>query len=94
MQKLTPMATADPAQQRMMYVMPLMFGVIFYRLASGLVLYYMAANVIGIAQQLIINRFIPAASPASANPPADKGPGGPESKGPRKGARKPVGVKN
>jgi YidC/Oxa1 family membrane protein insertase len=97
MQKLTPMATADPAQQRMMYVMPLMFGIIFYRLASGLVLYYMAANVIGIAQQLIINRFIPAASPASANPPADKGSGRPESKGPRKGAggaRKPVSVKN
>jgi YidC/Oxa1 family membrane protein insertase len=97
MQKLTPMATADPAQQRMMYVMPLMFGVIFYRLASGLVLYYMAANVIGIAQQLIINRFMPAATPASANPPADKGSGGPDSKGPRKGAggaRKPVSVKN
>lgn len=96
MQKLTPMATADPAQQRMMYVMPLMFGVIFYRLASGLVLYYMAANVIGIAQQLIINRFMPAATPTSANPP-EKGSGGPDSKGPRKGAggtRKPVSVKN
>lgn len=96
MQKLTPMATADPNQQRMMYVMPLMFGIIFYRLASGLVLYYMAANVIGIAQQLMINRFIPAASPASAAPP-EKGPGGDDSKGLKRRAgraRKPVGVKN
>jgi membrane protein insertase Oxa1/YidC/SpoIIIJ len=90
MQKMTPMATADPNQQRMMYIMPLMFGVIFYRLASGVVLYYMAANVVGIAQQLIINRFIPVTTSATATPDA-KGPG----KGSGKAAsRKPVVVKN
>ena len=74
MQKMTPMATADPNQQRMMYIMPLMFGVIFYRLASGVVLYYMAANVVGIVQQLLINRFIPVATPPAAAPPEAKGP--------------------
>jgi YidC/Oxa1 family membrane protein insertase len=90
MQKMTPMATADPNQQRMMYIMPLMFGVIFYRLASGVVLYYMAANVVGIAQQLIINRFIPVTTPAAATPDA-KGP----AKGSGKAAsRKPAVVKN
>lgn len=86
-QKMTPMATADPNQQRMMYIMPLMFGIIFYRLASGVVLYYMAANVVGIVQQLIINRFIPATAPAAAAPPDAKGSGKPAS-------RKPVAVKN
>jgi len=58
MQKMTPMATADPNQKRMMLVMPLVFGLMFFRLASGLVLYFLAANLVGIAQQLIINRFI------------------------------------
>ncbi|HXJ95797.1 MAG TPA: membrane protein insertase YidC [Terriglobia bacterium] len=91
MQKMTPMATADPNQQRMMYIMPLMFGVIFYRLASGVVLYYMAANVVGIVQQLIINRFIPITTPATAAPPDAKGP----AKGSGKAAsRKPAVVKN
>ncbi|HEY6291182.1 MAG TPA: membrane protein insertase YidC [Terriglobia bacterium] len=95
MQKMTPMATTDPNQQRMMYIMPLMFGVIFYRLASGLVLYYMAANLVGIAQQLIINRFIPITATAGGSPPDVKGSGDPAPKGPkREASRKPVSVKN
>ena len=95
MQKMTPMATTDPAQQRMMYVMPLMFGVIFYRLASGLVLYYMAANLVGIAQQLIINRFIPVATPGGSAPPPDaKGTDEAAKSLGRQARRKPVSVKN
>ncbi len=58
MQKMTPMMTADPNQKRMMLIMPLVFGIMFFHLASGLVLYFLAANMVGIAQQLIINRFI------------------------------------
>lgn len=58
MQKMTPMMTADPNQKRMMMVMPLVFGLMFLRLPSGLVLYFLAANMVGIGQQLIINRFI------------------------------------
>jgi len=57
MQKMTPMMTADPNQKRMMYLMPLVFGFMFIKLASGLVLYFLAANLVGIAQQLIINRY-------------------------------------
>jgi YidC/Oxa1 family membrane protein insertase len=58
MQKMTPMMTADPNQKRMMLIMPLVFGIMFFHLASGLVLYFLAANLVGIVQQLIINRFI------------------------------------
>ena len=67
LQKMTPVATPDPAQQRMMLVMPLVFGAIFYNLASGLVLYYLTANVVGMAQQLFINKVapVPALVPAS-----------------------------
>lgn len=56
-QRMTPQAGMDPAQQRMMNVMmPLMMGFIFFRLAAGLNLYYSIVNVIGIAQQAVMNR--------------------------------------
>ncbi|MCL5005814.1 MAG: membrane protein insertase YidC [Acidobacteria bacterium] len=58
LQKMTPMATVDPAQKRMMMLMPLVFGLMFFRLASGLVLYFLAANLIGIGQQVFINRMM------------------------------------
>jgi YidC/Oxa1 family membrane protein insertase len=58
-QKMTPMPTADPQQKTMMLLMPLMMGFIFFRLASGLNLYYFVANLVGIAQQTIINRMMP-----------------------------------
>jgi YidC/Oxa1 family membrane protein insertase len=66
MQKMTPMAITDPNQKRMMYAMPLVFGVMFFHLASGLVLYFLAANIVGIGQQLIINRFITPKKPPIA----------------------------
>jgi len=58
-QKMTPMPTADPQQKTMMLLMPLMMGFIFFRLASGLNLYYFVANLVGIAQQAAINRMMP-----------------------------------
>lgn len=60
LQKMTPVATADPAQQRMMMIMPLIFGIMFYNFASGLVLYWLTGNIVGIAQQAFINRMMPA----------------------------------
>jgi YidC/Oxa1 family membrane protein insertase len=71
-QKMTPAAGVDPNQQRMMMLMPLMFGFMFYYLSSGLVLYYLTGNLVGIAQQLIINRFMPT-PPLAAGAPAIKG---------------------
>jgi len=57
MQKMTPQAGMDPAQQRMMNVMmPVMMGFIFYNLAAGLNLYYAESNLIMIAQQAVMNR--------------------------------------
>jgi YidC/Oxa1 family membrane protein insertase len=57
-QKMTPTTTADPNQQRMMMLMPLVFGFMFYHFSSGLVLYWLTSNVVGIAQQWFINRTV------------------------------------
>ncbi len=56
-QKMTPSTSADPAQQKMMQFMPLIMGFFFYRLPSGLVLYYLTSNLVGILQQWFINRL-------------------------------------
>jgi YidC/Oxa1 family membrane protein insertase len=54
--KLTP-TSVDPAQARMMMtVMPVMFTVLFYQFPSGLVLYWFVSNLLGIGQQLWVNR--------------------------------------
>ncbi len=56
-QKMTPNAGMDPAQQRMMTIMmPLMLGFFSLSLASGLGLYWIVGNIIAIAQQYIMNR--------------------------------------
>lgn len=55
-QKLTPTAM-DPAQARIMLtVMPVMFTVMFYQFASGLVLYWFVSTLLGIGQQMLTNR--------------------------------------
>lgn len=55
-QRLTP-TTADPAQARMMMtIMPIMFTVLFYQFPSGLVLYWLVSNLLGIAHQLWVGR--------------------------------------
>jgi YidC/Oxa1 family membrane protein insertase len=56
-QRMTPQAGVDPAQQKMLTVMmPLMMGFIFFKLAAGLNLYYTESNLISIAQQAVMNR--------------------------------------
>lgn len=60
MQRMTPMPTAgDPAQQKMMALMPVFMGFIFINLSSGLNLYYFTSNLIGVAQQWYLNRSQP-----------------------------------
>jgi YidC/Oxa1 family membrane protein insertase len=56
MQKMTPTTSMDPMQQRMMMLMPLMLGFLFYGVASGLVLYWLTGNLVSIAQQWFINK--------------------------------------
>jgi YidC/Oxa1 family membrane protein insertase len=57
MQRMTPQAGMDPAQQKMMNIMmPGMLGVISWNLAAGLCLYWSVGNLIGIVQQTVMNR--------------------------------------
>ncbi len=57
MQRMTPQAGMDPAQQKMMtWMMPLMMGFLFFNFAAGLNLYYAETNLISMAQQAIMNR--------------------------------------
>ena len=51
-QRLAPQA-GDPQQQRLMRMMPLIFGIMFLQFPSGLVLYWLTNNVITIIQQEI-----------------------------------------
>ena len=71
-------ATDDPAMKMqrvmMIWLMPIMLTWLFFFSApSGLVLYWMVSNVVGVAIQLVINK-------ATAEPPPEtpekKGPGG------------------
>ena len=47
---------ADPMQQKMMWLMPVAFGVMFFVFPAGLVLYWLTNNILSIAQQWLINR--------------------------------------
>ena len=56
LQRMSPMPSPDPMQRKLMMYMPLMFLFLFWGLSSGLVLYWLTGNVVGIAQQWYINR--------------------------------------
>jgi YidC/Oxa1 family membrane protein insertase len=53
-QKLTP-TSADPAQQRVMMIMPVMFTAMMAFSASGVVLYWFVSQVWAIGQQYLTN---------------------------------------
>jgi YidC/Oxa1 family membrane protein insertase len=72
LQKMTPSSGMDPSQARMMLLMPLMMGFLFYNASSGLVLYWLTGNLVGIAQQLLFNKIMPA-TPAPQVPAKKKG---------------------
>ncbi len=56
-QWLTPSPGVDPAQQRMMALtMPAVFGFMTWNIGSGLALYWACSNVLGIVQQVVMNR--------------------------------------
>jgi YidC/Oxa1 family membrane protein insertase len=57
MQRMTPQAGMDPSQQKMMnFMMPGMLGLMSWNLPAGLGLYWAAGQMIGIAQQSVMNR--------------------------------------
>ena len=55
--RLSPQPT-DPVQAKVMMVMPLVFGVMFFFFASGLVLYWLTNNILSICQQWYVNKQI------------------------------------
>jgi YidC/Oxa1 family membrane protein insertase len=89
-QKMMPATSADPAQQRMMQMMPIIFGGMFVVIpvSSGLVLYILSSNVIGMVQQWYLNRTPPAdtgnakpkKSQSGSAPPPATAPGKPRGK--------------
>jgi YidC/Oxa1 family membrane protein insertase len=57
LQKMTPAGGMDPVQQKMMSVtMPIFLGVISWSLSAGLCVYWVLGNVIGMVQQVVVNR--------------------------------------
>ena len=66
-QALTP-STADPVQKRIGYLMPLIFTYFLTSAPAGLVLYWMVSNLVGIAQQFVINKLNPPPASASTTP--------------------------
>ena len=66
-QKMTPTQPgADPSQQKVMMFMPIMFGVMFWSAAAGLVLYWLTSNLVNIGQQWFFNRTAVAAGAAQS----------------------------
>ncbi len=57
-QKLAPATGMDPTQQKIMQMMPVVFGVMFAFFPAGLVLYWTVNGVLGLAQQWVITRRV------------------------------------
>jgi YidC/Oxa1 family membrane protein insertase len=52
------MTTTDAKQSKILYIMPLVFGVISYTLPSGILLYWVTTNAWSIGQQWLVNRLV------------------------------------
>ncbi len=48
----------DPMQQKMMRIMPVAFGVMFFFFPAGLVVYYFVNNVLSVLQQWYVNKHV------------------------------------
>ena len=70
-QKMTP-SQADPTQQKIMMIMPVVFTFMFLGFPSGLVLYWLTSNVFGIGQQMATNRIIGAPKVRVIRPAAER----------------------
>ena len=71
-QWIMPAAGVDPAQQKMMMIMPLIFMFIFLTLPAGVVLYWVVNNFLAIGQQYLTNRIIGPAPVRTVRPPAER----------------------
>jgi YidC/Oxa1 family membrane protein insertase len=83
-----PSTTPGASQQQMLmkWFMPIMMIVIFYKMPSGLVLYWLVNSLLGIWQQVLINRkFGPAAPVNAVAGPAPAKQGGNDHAAPSRG---------
>jgi len=72
-QKMMPASpSADPAQAKVMMIMPIFFTFIFLNMSSGLNLYFLCSNVFQVALQKITERWIPKDAPAAQVPAKTK----------------------
>ena len=67
-QKMTPAPGMDPAQAKMMAMMPLMMGGMFALSPSGLQLYILASNLVAMIQQWYLTRTMPPPAKPSRGP--------------------------
>ena len=65
-QKMTPSAGMEPAQQKMMLFMPVIFTFMFWSFPTGLVIYWLVNNILAIGQQMMYNSKAEAAKAAAA----------------------------
>ena len=71
-QRITPATGADPAQQKMMMFMPVIFTVMFLWLPAGAAIYYGVTNLWIIGQQYLTNRLIGPPTVRAVRPPAER----------------------
>jgi len=75
LQLVTPAPSTDPLQRKMMAVgMPLFMLYILWSAPSGLVLYWLVGNIVGFAQQFLINHWTKPEDDKVESPPANKPP--------------------
>jgi len=55
-QAMTSSSIPDPMQRRMLMFMPVIFTFMMMNMPSGLVIYWLTSNILGMGQQLLINR--------------------------------------
>ena len=72
-QKMTPAASADPMQRRMMMMLPLVFVFMFFSFASGLVLYFLFSNLFAMMLQVLVQKINPALAPKKTSGKKAKG---------------------
>ena len=74
LQLITPAPSADPLQRKMMAIgMPLFMLYVLWSAPSGLLLYWLVGNIVGFAQQFVINKWTKTeGSEAPAPEPPDK----------------------
>lgn len=70
------MTTADSKQSKIMYIMPVVFGVISFTFPSGILVYWVTTNIWSIGQQWVVSKIVTRRSVREELAKEDKGAGG------------------